>query len=429
MEDYTNSSSTTIPDSNPLAMPPYAFLVPLIIYLLLAALLRHHRVRTTLESHPYTNRRSFASMTLEDAFQIQLSLGGLECPFTFVKALQFALFGTYGIPSISKLLVQTTEFTEPATASKRYTDTEVLINDFVQYHPKSPRAIEAVGRMNFVHSLYLKSGKISNDDMLYTLSLFALEPGRWIDRYEWRKLEDFERCAVGTFWKEIGDAMGIGSEKLKSGGEGGAGWVDGLQWLEEVEAWGEEYEQRCMVPHKDNWKTAEQTMELLLWGLPQALKPFGKKVVCVLMDDRLRRAMMYPTPPQLYLTLVPLVLALRKYAIRHFFFPRPYFLRVHNTTEEPSKDGNFFMNDFTAAPWYVKPTIWNRWGPLAWKARLMGLPLPGDEGDKYGPKGYKIRDVGPESMRGKGMDFMQGEKDRLQEMRKMACPFGRVKAE
>lgn len=50
--------------------------------------------------------------------------------------------------------------------------------------------------MNYLHGLYQKSGKISNDDMLYTLSLFVLELRRWIDTYEWRKLTDMEVCAM-----------------------------------------------------------------------------------------------------------------------------------------------------------------------------------------------------------------------------------------
>lgn len=54
-------------------------------------------------------------------------------------------------------------------------------------------------RMNYLHSLYQRSGKISNDDMLYTLSLFILEVERWIRLYEWRKLTDMELCALYVF--------------------------------------------------------------------------------------------------------------------------------------------------------------------------------------------------------------------------------------
>lgn len=232
-------------------------------------------------------------MTNEDAFYIQQALGELEFPLIFEKALQFALFRTYGIPSISKLLVQTSQFSDAATATRRYADTSVLITEFALNPPESERTHEAIARMNYIHSCYQKTGKICDNDMLYTLALFAVEPYTWVSRYEWRELEGFEKCAIGTFWKSIGDSMGIKYGKLRGGGEGGEGWTDGLHWLDEVAEWSQEYEREFMVPAETNQKTAEQTVAILLWSLPEFLKPYGKKVVSVLMDDRLRAAMMY----------------------------------------------------------------------------------------------------------------------------------------
>ena len=59
----------------------------------------------------------------------------------------------------------------------------------------------------------------------------------------------------------------------------------------------------------------------------------------------------------------------------------------------------------------------------------MGLPVPGDEGDKYRPSGYKIPEVGPDSMRGKGADHMRASKERLVGERMKVCPFKRSKNE
>jgi hypothetical protein len=50
--------------------------------------------------------------------------------------------------------------------------------------------------MNYLHGMYQKSGKISNDDMLYTMSLFVIEVDRWIKNYEWRSLTEMELCAL-----------------------------------------------------------------------------------------------------------------------------------------------------------------------------------------------------------------------------------------
>lgn len=177
------------------------------LYTLLTAFLRNYRLRSTLKKFPYTTRPSLSQMTDNDAYEIQASLFQLEFPFTCLKALQFALFRTYGIPSISKLLVATSQLSDIATASKRYADTAVLIREFMSHRPAHPRTLEAIARMNYIHSLYQKSGAIRDDDMLFTLSLFALEPIRWVERYEWRNLEEFERCALGVFWKSIVNSL------------------------------------------------------------------------------------------------------------------------------------------------------------------------------------------------------------------------------
>ena len=303
MEDFTRRVGNHT-ESDPLAspLPPltltfsFSFYILFgLSYLTLVAFFRNRHLRSTIVGHAYQTRTSFASMTNEDAFLIQLRIAELDFPFTFEKSLQFALFRTYGIPSISKLLVQTNQFSEARTATKRYADTTVLVAEFLGYHPTNPRSVEAIARMNYIHSQYQKPGKtnIKDDDLLYTLALFAGEPIRWIDQYEWRKLEDFEKCAIGTFWKAIGDAMGIGYQNLRSGTEGGTPWTDGLQWLDELNEWSVKYEEKYMVPDKNNQKTAEQTVAILLYNLPKSAKPYGRKIVSALMDDRLRTAMMY----------------------------------------------------------------------------------------------------------------------------------------
>lgn len=125
--------------------------------------------------------------------------------------------------------------------------------------------------------------------MLYTLALFALQPIRFIAKFEWRALSDLERCAIGTFWKSIGDALEISFQPLPSGE---TGFKDGLQWLEEMDAWSERYEERCMVPDAKNRETADQTTAVLVYMLPRALHPVGLQFVSFMMDERLRRAML-----------------------------------------------------------------------------------------------------------------------------------------
>ena len=68
-------------------------------------------------------------MTNVDAQAIIMYLLELEFPRLYYTSLQFALFKTYGIPTISKLLVATKEFSTSKKASKRYADTTILISE------------------------------------------------------------------------------------------------------------------------------------------------------------------------------------------------------------------------------------------------------------------------------------------------------------
>lgn len=111
----------------------------------------------------------------------------------------------------------------------------------------------------------------------------------WIRKYEWRSLTDMERCALGTFWRSIGDAMGIQYSGLLAHSE----WNDGLEFTEDITAWAKTYENSFMVSAPTNKKTADELVPLLLFYVPKYLKPAATNMVGVMMGDLLRRAMMY----------------------------------------------------------------------------------------------------------------------------------------
>ena len=50
------------------------------------------------------------------------------------------------------------------------------------------RQERAIARLNEIHGKY----NILNDDFLYTLSLFVVEPIKWVNKHEWRQLEQIE---------------------------------------------------------------------------------------------------------------------------------------------------------------------------------------------------------------------------------------------
>ncbi|CAG8172083.1 unnamed protein product [Penicillium olsonii] len=393
----------------------------LFTYLVAVQMLRFQRLHSIEKSYScYATRTSMRNMTDHDAWAIQKTIMQTEFPFIVLKSLQFALFRTYGIPTISTLLLKTSQFSDPATSFKRYADTGTLIGEFMAFDPRSERAQTAIARTKFLHQGYRASGKILEADMLYTLSLFAIEPIRFVKFFEWREMTEMERCAVGTYWKSLGDALGISYSPLPSGN---AGFQDGLHWLEEISAWSHAYEVQHMRPHPRNREIAERTIDVLLYNLPDMLKPLGFNLVSYLMDDRLRSAMMIKPPTAIFSSLFASLVRLRRLALRHLALPRPSYLRLDVFTQEPNQYGRHWVTIYEGAPYYVRPTIWNRWGPTAWLKWALGRPLPGDEGDKYYPRGYFAPDLGPKYFEGKGRKELEVLKETLRQQRKGQCPF------
>ncbi|KAH0278767.1 hypothetical protein KCU91_g2218, partial [Aureobasidium melanogenum] len=377
-------------------------------YLLTVAYLRNYRKHQKQQQY---NPKSLSNITLLEAQEIQLYVFDREFPFLAQKALEFALFRTYGIPSISSLLMQTKQLSTKQHASKRMTDTSILMLEIIINPPASKRSTEALARTNFLHSLY--GAKISNDDLLYTLSLFLLEPIRWIERYEWRKLTDLEIAAMGLFWLKVGQGMKIDFSVLPGAKEG---WKDGCEFMQELEAWSDKYEEQYMVPSQSNKETADHTTELLLYPVPAAFKDAGRRVVSALMDKRLRRAMLYPDPPAMLQWLVDSGLAARKLVLRHLTLPRPFVWRKQIIADHMNTNDKVYKLIWDTEPWYVEPTFANRWCLQSWIDWLAGRPIPGDEGDKYFPQGFKSSVMGPAFLAGKGLAQAEKEEEEIRQI-------------
>ncbi|KAH8160728.1 hypothetical protein CIB48_g7509 [Xylaria polymorpha] len=327
----------------------------------------------------YTTRASFASMTVDDAYQIQTWLAEQEFP------------KTYGVPSISRLLIRTGHFTycgDGTKASKRAADTSVLLTNMVVGRPGSQRAMEAIARTNYLHSYHLKKGRISDHDMLYTLSLFTLEGMRWTDLYEWRRLTPMERCAMATFWKALGEDLEIPYHQLPSFQ---SGWSDGLHWLEELDRWSRQYEAKHIRTDDSNALLAESTVSLALHNVPNMFKPLARQFMALLLSPRLREAM-----------------RLRKVLLRYFFLPRPYFLR-HRYIEEnvDPLTGRYHVSRWRFHPWYAAPTFKDRWGVRAWIAWVTGKTEGRIGAGKFIPEGYSLLEVGPQEQTGMSVDDME----------------------
>ncbi len=126
-----------------------------------------------------------------------------EFPWDMNQSLSFALFRTYAVPSIGRLLDQTGHFENDT--QKRYDDTALLLDEPSLHGLHSDRGRRAVRRINQMHGAY----DISNDDMRYVLSTFVVVPKRWLDDYGWRPMSPVEVRASVRYYMELGKLMGI----------------------------------------------------------------------------------------------------------------------------------------------------------------------------------------------------------------------------
>ncbi|KZT32413.1 hypothetical protein SISSUDRAFT_1055557 [Sistotremastrum suecicum HHB10207 ss-3] len=344
-----------------------------------------------------------------------------EFPFVYIKSLEFALFKTYGIGTISKLLLKTGQLSKKENASRRYVDTSILIASMVLYPlygPGSgteatntmdvdPRGALALARINYIHRLY---PTITNEEFLYTLALFVFEPISWINRFEWRKVTQFECEAFFILWVELGRRMGI--QNIPDS-------------LADLETWRNEYEEKHMKPSPINQEVASHTITLLLHDVPPVLKPLGRRIIYSLLETRLREAMMFPEQPKLLIGFVHGLLRVRAFFIKHFLLPREIPKNMPpldtDTAYISVKDGEaprmhplFHLND----PWYVKPNTGFR---RAIERLLITVGLASEESfpgaRRFQSEGYRLEQMGPKHMETKGHEKVMQMAEELQ-----GCP-------
>lgn len=126
------------------------------------------------------------------------------------------------------------------------------------------------------------------------------------------------------------------------------------------------------------------------------------------------------------LTAVKATVTLRKFLIRHFFLPRPDFLRSRWFTSKPdSSTRRYHFMQYIGHPWYIKPSLTQRWNFKSWMLWLTGGYVPSNHQPEYRPEGYHIAELGPVSLEGKGIDEMQRAKQRVM-TRFQGCPFPHI---
>ncbi|KAG8424412.1 hypothetical protein J3458_001206 [Metarhizium acridum] len=336
-------------------------------------------------------------MTNEDAQIIVQNISSYEFPYFYDLSQRYALFRTYAVENIAKLLVSVSDLNKSDQAPKRYEDTEIIFVCFANYAPTSSMLRKAVARMNYLHAPYIKSGGILNKDLLYVLYTAMSEPERFMRLYEWRPLLEMEVAAVASVWKYVGDLMDIDYEAELGKNQ----WRDAIEFLDDVSRWASKYEEQYMRPMDEVAKLGSVLVDLLLSAYPKALRPLGYQDVMVLMGARLRYAFRFPEPGVAVCALSYTLLLLRKLFLRYLSLPR--FSRVVFVTEPDPTTKRMKHLLYLKEPWYTPATFWLRWGPTAWTTWATGGIVPGDNAEMK-PEGFVWEDVGPRSKMGRSTE-------------------------
>ncbi|KAF9909631.1 hypothetical protein EC991_008289 [Linnemannia zychae] len=342
--------------------PSIGYSLILLSYLALVRHLRYRRINALLRKYPDP---TLPLRDLQVAKDISIASGSLDFPYINIISLEFALFKTYAIPSISKILAATKQFS--TECAKRADDTGLILGEMTEAHKRqlyrrmteanpdpemdlmdAKRERVALEKLNFIHGHY----PIRQEDYLYTLALFILEPISWFNRFEWREVTELEKNALLGVWTNTGKNMNI--ENIPDN-------------VEELAQWVENYERENMVYAHSNVAIANATTNHLLSLAPKAFHPLGRHIVSALLTDRLRTAFGIPKPPRSLTAIVFGILTVRKYFIRYFLLPRRY--PNFRTALRPNDQGKFVP-------------CFNKYAPIY-------------------PNGYNIEDLGPSKFIGK----------------------------
>lgn len=231
----------------------------------------------------------------KDALEIHRLSVAYEFPWDFTRALELALYRTYAVPSIGRLLAETAELTD--RPQKRYDDTSLLLDAVVEHGFDSEQGRTAIRRINQMHRSY----DIGNDDMRYVLCTFVVMPKRWIDAYGWRRLSRHEIVASAVHYRTLGRHMGI---------------KDIPETYEEFEACLDAYEEAHFAWTAEARRVSDATLALMASWYPAPLAPLLRTSTLALLDEPLLRAFRYPPPSPVTRALVRRAVRMRGRAVR-----------------------------------------------------------------------------------------------------------------
>lgn len=237
-----------------------------------------YRKRGLFRPNPEVAQEIARLNAVADCQRIVHLLTAYEFAWDIERALELALFYTYGSAPISQLLDKTGEFREHG--QKRYDDTKLLITHFMSGGWDGDEGRRALARINRTHGHY----RIDQDDFIFTLWTFIAFPLRWTERWSPRAMSAHEKAAWFNFWLEIGRRMNIAGLPPTPAA---------------YDLWISDYKQRTFIPSDASARVAQATVRIIENWLPKPLRRLAVPVIYSLFDDDplFLAAIRAPTPP------------------------------------------------------------------------------------------------------------------------------------
>lgn len=251
-----------------------------------------------------------------------------EFPWDLQQALSFALFRTYAVPSIGRLLFETNEFT--GNVQRRHDDTVLILDAIATDGMASQDGRTAIRRLNKMHGSY----DISNDDMRYVLSTFVVTPSRWIGLYGWRKGLPAEQLAAVRYYQRLGKLMGIKDIPAN---------------FEEFSDLMDAYEAEHFAYDDGARAVADSTLNLLASFYPMFPSSIVRAFSLSLMEPHLLEAFGYRRPAAPVVFLSRGALKLRARLVRHLP-PRREPKRAQDIREVKSYKDGFLVENLGTFP-------------------------------------------------------------------------------
>ncbi|KAI9774330.1 MAG: hypothetical protein M1840_004224 [Geoglossum simile] len=351
-----------------LTVKPWGLLILLAnLYIFWVYFTRYSRVNTIKKKYGYTNDpASYRNMTIETAQEIEKNLAEWDMPWLFELGWLFNFLATASVPVLSETIIKSGHFTntDPMIAQQRQEDTIILMSSMMAHPLRSRSSSLILARINEHHNFY--GQLINSDSVLYLIWLFGWGPVQAMEKFGWRKLQPFELHGMWIFWREL--ALRLGCKYVP-------------ETLDEMIAWKEAFRKQEVGPHADNKVFADAMKDMFLYKVPEYARGFAFQCILTLVDDEVAAACLWDSLKADYhrslRRRVYRLLRLRAFVHRYLTLPRrsPYMRTTYNKNEQGLY--NFEATTYSTSPFYVKVTLWSRWGPAALLNRVRGFAVPG----------------------------------------------------